>query len=72
MSSVSCSGQSRYSMLVAVDRSLETEREPVQDVPAVYFVMPTDENIRRICRVTQFLIPLLLHQSSRLSLSVFR
>jgi len=34
---------------------LETEREPVQDVPAVYFVMPTDENIRRICKVTKIL-----------------
>lgn len=38
-----------------MNRLLDTEREPVQDVPAVYFVMPTDENIRRICKVTYFL-----------------
>jgi hypothetical protein len=29
---------------------LDSDREPIQDVPAVYFVMPTDENIRRICK----------------------
>jgi len=39
-------------LLILTDRLLETDREPVQDVPAVYFVMPTDENIRRICKVT--------------------
>ena len=35
-----------------MNRLLDTEREPVQDVPAVYFVMPTDDNIRRICKVS--------------------
>lgn len=29
---------------------LDSDREPIQDVPAIYFVMPTDENIRRICK----------------------
>jgi len=29
---------------------LDSEREPIQDVPCIYFVLPTDENIRRICK----------------------
>lgn len=29
---------------------ISSEREPVPDVTAVYFVMPTDENIERICQ----------------------
>ena len=34
-------------------RLIEGEREPIQDVPAIYFVMPTDENIQRICKVSK-------------------
>lgn len=29
---------------------LHTDRDPIPDVPAIYFVMPTDENVQRICR----------------------
>ena len=29
-------------------RLLESERDPVPDVPAVYFVLPTEENVRKI------------------------
>uniref|UniRef100_A0A673CG39 Sec1 family domain containing 1 n=1 Tax=Sphaeramia orbicularis TaxID=375764 RepID=A0A673CG39_9TELE len=31
---------------------LHSDRDPIPDVPAVYFVMPTEENIDRICQVT--------------------
>ncbi|CAE1330622.1 SCFD1 [Acanthosepion pharaonis] len=30
---------------------LHTDRDPIPDVPAIYFVMPTDENVQRICRI---------------------
>ncbi|XP_071371007.1 sec1 family domain-containing protein 1-like, partial [Centroberyx affinis] len=29
---------------------LHSDRDPIPDVPAVYFVMPTEENIDRICQ----------------------
>ncbi|XP_060736203.1 sec1 family domain-containing protein 1 [Tachysurus vachellii] len=29
---------------------LHSDRDPIPDVPAIYFVMPTDENIDRICQ----------------------
>ncbi|ELU01084.1 hypothetical protein CAPTEDRAFT_149404 [Capitella teleta] len=29
---------------------LDSDREPIQDVPAVYFVRPTDDNVKRICK----------------------
>ncbi|EDO32378.1 predicted protein [Nematostella vectensis] len=29
---------------------LHTERDPIPEVPAVYFVMPTEENVKRICQ----------------------
>ena len=32
-------------------RLLDSDREPITDVPAVYFVMPTDENVKLICKV---------------------
>uniref|UniRef100_A0A8C9FUU0 Uncharacterized protein n=1 Tax=Pavo cristatus TaxID=9049 RepID=A0A8C9FUU0_PAVCR len=31
---------------------LHSDRDPIPDVPAVYFVMPTEENIDRMCQVT--------------------
>lgn len=31
-------------------RQLHSDRDAIPDVPAVYFVMPTDENIMRICQ----------------------
>jgi len=29
---------------------LDSDREPITDVPAIYFVMPTDDNIKLICK----------------------
>lgn len=34
-------------------RLLHSDRDPVPDVPAIYFVMPSEENIQRICQVSQ-------------------
>ena len=34
-------------------RQLNTQRPPLADVPAVYFVSPTLNNIRRIAEVSQ-------------------
>uniref|UniRef100_A0A8C7GDY3 Sec1 family domain containing 1 n=1 Tax=Oncorhynchus kisutch TaxID=8019 RepID=A0A8C7GDY3_ONCKI len=31
-------------------RLLHSDRDPIPDVPAIYFVMPTEENIDRICQ----------------------
>lgn len=33
------------------DRLLQADREPIPDVPAIYFVMPTEENVKRIAQV---------------------
>lgn len=33
-------------------RLLSQDRSPLPDVPAVYFVEPTSENIKKICEVT--------------------
>ncbi|XP_008397133.1 sec1 family domain-containing protein 1-like [Poecilia reticulata] len=30
---------------------LHSDRDPIPDVPAIYFLMPTEENIDRICQV---------------------
>ncbi|GFN96202.1 sec1 family domain-containing protein 1 [Plakobranchus ocellatus] len=35
---------------VTLHVSLHSDRDPIPDVPAIYFVMPTDDNIQRICR----------------------
>ena len=32
-------------------RLLHSDRDPIPDVPAVYFVMPTEKNIDRMCQV---------------------
>ncbi|BFZ16058.1 hypothetical protein BsWGS_19097 [Bradybaena similaris] len=37
-------------MGVTLHLSLHSDRDPIPDVPAIYFVMPTDDNIQRICR----------------------
>lgn len=37
-------------------RLLHSDRDPIPDVPAVYFVMPTEENIDRMCQVMYVLI----------------
>eukprot|EP00929_Paragymnodinium_shiwhaense_P037017 TRINITY_DN19798_c0_g1_i2.p1 TRINITY_DN19798_c0_g1~~TRINITY_DN19798_c0_g1_i2.p1 ORF type:complete len:639 (-),score=113.12 TRINITY_DN19798_c0_g1_i2:148-2064(-) len=34
---------------VTLNQMIGTERSPVPDVPAVYFVEPTEQNIKRIC-----------------------
>ena len=33
-------------------RLLHSDRDKIPDVPAAYFVFPTEENIQRICRVS--------------------
>lgn len=35
---------------VTLHLNLHSDRDAIPDVPAVYFVMPTDDNIQRICR----------------------
>ncbi|ESN94842.1 hypothetical protein HELRODRAFT_115024 [Helobdella robusta] len=35
---------------VTVHLLLDSDREQIQDTPAIYFVMPTDENIKKICK----------------------
>ena len=37
-------------MGVTLHLNLHTDRDPIPDVPAIYFVMPTDDNVQRICR----------------------
>jgi len=34
---------------VTLNATLKSDRQPVRDVPCVYFVEPTEENIKRIC-----------------------
>lgn len=40
-----------YISFVNVYRLLHSDRDPIPDVPAVYFVLPTEENVQRICQV---------------------
>ena len=40
-------------MGVTLHLNLHSDRDPITDVPAIYFVMPTDDNIQRICRDLQ-------------------
>ena len=37
-------------MVFFLFRLLHSDRDPIPDVPAVYFVMPTEENIDRMCQ----------------------
>ncbi|RXM92875.1 Sec1 family domain-containing protein 1 [Acipenser ruthenus] len=37
-------------MHVPIQSLLHSDRDPIPDVPAIYFVMPTEENIDRICQ----------------------
>ncbi|KAH9518701.1 Sec1 domain containing protein 1 [Bulinus truncatus] len=34
----------------SIKRSKASYRDPIPDVPAIYFVMPTEDNIQRLCR----------------------
>lgn len=34
-----------------INRQLNKDRSPLPDVPAIYFVEPTSENVKRICDV---------------------
>ena len=40
---------------ITVHLHLNKERLPIPDVPAVYFVKPTHENIKRIAQVSLFI-----------------
>ena len=33
---------------------LDSDREAIQDTPAVYFIAPTSENIKRVCQVMEY------------------
>ncbi|XP_054154326.1 sec1 family domain-containing protein 1-like [Oppia nitens] len=35
---------------ITLHMQLHSDRDPIPDVPAVYFLLPTDENIMRICQ----------------------
>ena len=39
-------------LLILCCSLLHTDRDPIPDVPAVYFVMPSEENVKRICQVS--------------------
>lgn len=32
-------------------RLLHSDRDAIPEVPAIYFVLPTEENVKRICQV---------------------
>ncbi len=38
-------------MSLSLQRLLHSDRDPIMDVPAVYFISPTQENIERLCQV---------------------
>jgi hypothetical protein len=38
-----------------LNRSLKSDRDPVDEIAAVYFIMPTKDNITRIGKVKEFL-----------------
>lgn len=38
-------------------RLLHSERQSISEAPAVYFVMPTEENVKKICEVIIKLLP---------------
>lgn len=38
---------------VTLHLNLHSDRDSIPDVPAIYFVMPTEENVQRICRDLQ-------------------
>ena len=40
-----------FKELLVLFRLIDSDREAIQDVPSIYFVMPTDENIKKICKV---------------------
>lgn len=46
-------------------RLLHSDRDPIPDVPAVYFVMPTEENIDRLCQVIWVFVFLILEGRNR-------
>ncbi|CAG2118999.1 unnamed protein product, partial [Medioppia subpectinata] len=35
---------------ITLHMQLHCDRDPIPDVPAVYFLLPTDENVMRICQ----------------------
>lgn len=59
------------SFCVCVFSLLHSDRDPIPDVPAIYFVMPTEENIDRICQVKSVLsVPWFPAQASEPSVCV--
>lgn len=43
-------------LFVSSSSLLHSDRDPIPDVPAIYFIMPTEENIDRICQVNLTII----------------
>ena len=41
-----------YDDALEMSRQLHSDRPPLPDVPAVYFISPTSENIKRIAEVS--------------------
>jgi hypothetical protein len=41
--------------MTSIDRALHSEREQIPDVPAVYFISPTQDNVKRIGNVRLYL-----------------
>lgn len=41
-----------HKSLTKICRLLHSDRQAIADVPAIYFVSPNKDNIRRICEVT--------------------
>lgn len=58
-------------IIVSSSRLLHSDRDPIPDVPAIYFVMPTEENIDRICQVKLSIIVSLLLQHQPVSTDFF-
>lgn len=42
-------------------RLLHSDRDAIPEVPAIYFVLPTEENVKRICQVGVFYINFGIH-----------
>ena len=42
-------------------RLLHSDRDAIPEVPAIYFVLPTEENVKRICQVGFFRFNFVIH-----------
>jgi hypothetical protein len=42
----------QLNLCVGIDRQLHSNRPALPDVPAIYFISPTQQNIRRVAEVS--------------------